>query len=80
MRRESLRRHGMLDKVDGTKGFELFRDARPEDKEESEKATGANAAQPPSLLAAREDQGSTRTQVESGLQNYKSSLKKQEKS
>ncbi|ETN42510.1 uncharacterized protein HMPREF1541_01667 [Cyphellophora europaea CBS 101466] len=28
MRRESLRRHGVLDQVEGTKGVELFRNAR----------------------------------------------------
>ena len=76
MRRESLRRHGMLDKVEGTKGFELFRDAKPEVKEESEKAMGANKAQPLTVLGPRDDQGATRTQVESGLQSYKSSLRK----
>lgn len=70
----------MLDKVDGTKGFELFRDARPEDKQESEKAMGANAAQAPSVLGPRDEQGATRTQVESKLQDYKSSLRKPEKS
>lgn len=70
----------MLDKVEGTKGFELFRDARPEDKHESEKAAGANTAQTPGILGPRDEQGATRTQVESKLQDYKSSLRKPEKS
>lgn len=69
MRKESLRRHGVLDKVEGTKGFELFRDSRAEDKLESEN-TGANKAAP--LGSIPQDEGpASRTEVETGLQNYK---------
>lgn len=69
MRKESLRRHGVLDKVEGTKGYELFRDARPEDKKESEN-TGANKAKSLSEVLA-EDNPVSRTDVEDGLQDYK---------
>lgn len=69
MRKESLRRHGVLDKVDGTKGYELFRDARPEEKNESEN-TGANKAKALGQILA-EDTPNSRTEVEDGLQNYK---------
>ncbi|KIX08150.1 uncharacterized protein Z518_02806 [Rhinocladiella mackenziei CBS 650.93] len=43
MRRESLRRHGLLEPVEGTDGIALFRDARAEVKQESEaKPLGAD--------------------------------------
>lgn len=70
MRKESLRRHGLLDKVEGTKGYELFRSAGPEDNNESANM-GANAANPPGILGPREEQGASRTEVESRLQDYK---------
>lgn len=68
MRRESLRRHGVLDKVEGTRGYELFRDARPEDQKESEN-TGANKANP--LGQIPQEESASRTNVEDGLQEYK---------
>lgn len=70
MRKESLRRHGLLDKVEGTKGYQLFSSAGPEDKDESAN-TGANMANAPGILGSREEQGASRTEVESGLQDYK---------
>ena len=69
MRKESLRRHGLLKKVEGTKDYELFRDARPELKYESEHA-GANKANPLGQLP-HDEPGATRTPVEIGLQSYK---------
>lgn len=69
MRKESLRRHGVLDKIEGTKGFELFRDARAEAKNESEN-TGANKAKSLTEILA-EDTPTSRTDVEDGLQDYK---------
>lgn len=69
MRKESLRRHGVLEQIEGTRGYELFRDARPEQKKESEN-TGANRATPQGQLP-REEQGVPRTQVESGLEDHK---------
>ncbi|KAK5074031.1 hypothetical protein LTS08_008031 [Lithohypha guttulata] len=71
MRKESLRRHGVLDKIEGTSDFELFRNARREHKEETEH-TGANQANAPHLLGPREELGTTRTDVESGLEEHKS--------
>lgn len=70
MRKESLRRHGVLEKVEGTAGFQLFRDSKPEDQRESEHA-GANQARPPTQLGPREEQGASRTDVESALQEHK---------
>lgn len=70
MRKESLRRHGVLEKVEGTSDYQLFRNSRPEDRKETEHA-GANQAQPPTQLGPREEQGSTRTDVESALQEHK---------
>lgn len=69
MRKESLRRHGVLDKVEGTKGFELFRDARAEAKKESEHM-GENKAQDLGTVET-EEVGLPRTQVEGGLEGYK---------
>jgi hypothetical protein len=69
MRRESLRRHGILDKVEGTGGIQLFRDSRAESKNET-LAMGANKA---GNLGQQpvEEQGNPRTDVESGLEEYK---------
>lgn len=68
MRKESLRRHGLLDPVDGTKSVELYRDAKPADRAESA-FTGANKAN--ALGVMPEEQGTARTDVESALQEYK---------
>lgn len=83
MRRESLRRHGVLDKVEGTKGLELFRDARSKVEaevlengnvqNESQLAIGdreaADAA--PRKALEKEEEGRARTDVESELQGWK---------
>lgn len=69
MRKESLRRHGVLDKVDGTRGYELFRDARAQHQKESDNM-GANKANPAGQLP-QEEHVASRTEVESGLQDYK---------
>lgn len=74
MRKESLRRHGVLDKVEGTSGYELFRDARAELKNQSEK-TGSNKATPLGQVL-QEDLKTSRTEVEGGLQDYKNAAKK----
>lgn len=69
MRKESLRRHGVAEQIQGTRGYELFRDARPEHKKESEH-TGANQAGPPGVLP-NEEQRAPRTPVEIGLEDHK---------
>jgi len=69
MRKESLRRHGVLEQIDGTRGYELFRDARSEHKKESE-STGANKANALGQLP-REEHGMPRTPVESALEDHK---------
>lgn len=69
MRKESLRRHGVLEKVEGTRGYQLFRDARSQPSSESENM-GANKADPLGSMP-QEEQGASRTDVESGLQDYK---------
>lgn len=68
MRRESLRRHGRLDKVDGTSGVQLFRDARAEMKKESENM-GSNTAQPLGNISS--GPANARTEVESQLEGHK---------
>ena len=69
MRKESLRRHGMQDRVGGTKGYELFRDARADAKRESqylnEKEAKSLGTQPV------EEDGRPRTEVEGGLEAYR---------
>lgn len=68
MRKESLRRHGLMDPVDGTKPVELYRDAKSADRAESA-FTGANKANAPGIMP--EEQGVPRTKVESALEEYK---------
>ena len=72
MRKESLRRHGVLEKVEGTRGWELYRDGRAENQKETEHM-GANTGNASNLNGARDEQTptSTRTEVESALQGYK---------
>ena len=69
MRRESLRRHGMLDQVEGTKGLDLFRDAKAESKREKE-YMGQGQAQ---ALGTEEveEEGRPRTEVERALEEFK---------
>lgn len=70
MRKESLRRHGMLDKVEGTTGVQLFREARAAESKEETAAMGNNKAQPPGTPIL-EEQGAPRTKVEGSLEEYK---------
>lgn len=69
MRKESLRRHGVLEKVEGTSDYQLFRNQQAQDRQETEN-TGANQAPPPTQLGPREEQAA-RTDVESALQEHK---------
>ncbi|OAL20040.1 hypothetical protein AYO22_09190 [Fonsecaea multimorphosa] len=71
MRRESLRRHGLLDPVEGTKGYELFRDARADAKQESKFLTEKKAK--PLGADQREETGTPRTENESVLEAYRGS-------
>lgn len=83
MRRESLRRHGVLEKVPRTSGLELFRDVRGGGSEEGRKATVESEgmmghkvrrlgepAVDQSTDLERGDRG-PRTVVEGGLEGYK---------
>ena len=76
MRRESLRRHGVLEKVEGTTGVALFRDSRKEDRAEKE-LMGANKAKMPGERprgVKEEALGAAtgpRTEVEGRLEDYK---------
>ena len=71
MRRESLRRHGVLDQVEGTSGIDLFKGARAEAKEESKFLTEKRAK--PLGAEQAEESGSPRTQNESILEGYRGS-------
>ena len=64
MRRESLRRHGLADKVDGTKGYQLFRDSRADANAENKKENGLGESQ-------NEDAARLRTQTEGSLESFK---------
>jgi hypothetical protein len=68
MRRESLRRHGVLDKVEGTKDLDLLRGARADMKEES-KFLNENKAR--KLGEPRLEAGVDRTKVDGSLEPYK---------
>ncbi|ETI22474.1 hypothetical protein G647_06549 [Cladophialophora carrionii CBS 160.54] len=69
MRKESLRRHGVLDPVQGTSGIELFRSARPDSKEESKFLTDKKAK--PLGTEQKDEMGMPRTQNESILEGYR---------
>jgi len=69
MRRESLRRHGVLDQVEGTSGVELFKDARAEAKQESKFLTEKRAK--PLGADQKEEAGTPRTENESILEGYR---------
>ncbi|EXJ86053.1 hypothetical protein A1O1_06422 [Capronia coronata CBS 617.96] len=69
MRRESLRRHGVLDQVEGTGGVELFRDAGAEEKNESRFLTENKAK--PLGSEQKEETGAPRTQNEGVLDTYR---------
>jgi len=68
MRKESLRRHGVLEKVEGTSGLQLFRDARAETNDESKDLT--KRAKKLGQLQ-QEEVGGPRTEVEGGIEQYK---------
>lgn len=74
MRRESLRRHGVLAQVEGTSGLQLFREAKGEDKKETAimeekqaKQLGTEQRGEAEITAA----GGARTDVEGRLEGYK---------
>ncbi len=69
MRRESLRRHGIIDQVEGTSGIDLFKGARAESKEESKYLIEKRAK--PLGAEQTEESGSPRTQNEGILENYR---------
>ena len=68
MRRESLRRHGVLEKVEGTKDLELLRGARADAKEEIKFLNEKKARK---LGEPRLEAGVDRKKVERSLQGYK---------
>lgn len=63
MRRESMRRHGVLEKVPGTSGVELFRNVGWGLKGEEKKK--------PTVRGKTVDKRPPRTEVESKLEEYK---------
>lgn len=74
MRRESLRRHGVLAQVEGTSGIQLFREARADSKKEA-----ARMADKKVKKLGAEQRGEVeivgpagaRTDVEGQLEGYK---------
>lgn len=67
MRRESLRRHGALGRVEGTKGVELFRHARDRDVGDGSGGDrGGGEAGAAAAQVRRE-----RSEVEGGLEGWK---------
>ena len=69
MRKESLRRHGVLEPVQGTSGFELFKNAKAESREESRMLSDKRAK---SLGSdTKEESDIPRTPNESTLKGYK---------
>lgn len=69
MRKESLRRHGVLDPVTGTKGYQLFKDSGSESKDESQYLADKKAQ--PLGTELREESGLPRTENESILEGYR---------
>ncbi len=69
MRRESLRRHGVLDRVQGTGGVELFRDAKSEHREETVRVGDKKARKLGEEEMERRK--TSRTEVEERLEGYK---------
>jgi hypothetical protein len=74
MRRESLRRHGVLAQVEGTSGIQLFREAKGESKKETE-MMGDKKAKPMGEEQRAEVEAMSapgaRTDVEGRLEEYK---------
>ena len=86
MRRESLRRHGVLEKVEGTGGLQLFREARGESKKEKEmmgdkqaKALGLEGEKGGVGVSSGMLGAGARTDVEGRLEGYKGRGKAVEK-
>ena len=69
MRRESLRRHGVLPQVEGTSDFALLRDARAKDKQESQMLGDKQAR--PLGSAVQEEAGAPRSATEGVLERYR---------
>ncbi|KAJ9607716.1 hypothetical protein H2200_007794 [Cladophialophora chaetospira] len=69
MRKESLRRHGVLDPVQGTSGLDLFKNARADAKAESQFLTEKMAK--PLGAGQKEESGAPRTENESVLEGYR---------
>lgn len=74
MRRESLRRHGVLAQVEGTSGIQLFREARADSKKEAArmadkkvKKLGAEQRGEAEIVGP----AGARTDVEGQLEGYK---------
>jgi hypothetical protein len=70
MRKESLRRHGMLEQVEGTQGLDLFRRGATADIKEESKFLGEKKANPLGT-EIQEEANTPRTNNESILQNYR---------
>ena len=86
MRRESLRRHGVLEKVEGTGGLQLFREAKSESRREKEnmgeeqaKALGLEGEKDGSGVSSGLLGAGARTDVEGRLEGYKGRGKAVEK-
>ncbi|KAL9621049.1 MAG: hypothetical protein Q9160_004434 [Pyrenula sp. 1 TL-2023] len=75
MRKESLRRHGMRDQVEGTKDMQLLSKAGWKDKTESQNMGGNKAK---ALGEATQREGGGRTDVEEELHGLKGRAKSQE--
>ena len=74
MRKESLRRHGVVEAVPGTKGYELFRDARGDSgvgKREEAYLNENKARKLGQGISGAEEIARPRTEVEGGLEGYK---------
>ncbi len=86
MRRESLRRHGVLDRVEGTSGLQLFREAKNDSKKEKD-TMGEKRAKALGLEGEKGGAGASsgmlgagaRTDVEGRLEGYKGRGKAVEK-
>lgn len=77
MRRESLRRHGLADKVEGTKGLQLLRGGMAgvggDDGERSEGRPGEKEASTRTLeqVLKEDESGKARTETEGRLEGWK---------
>lgn len=71
MRKESLRRHGVLDKVEGTGMVDLFRDARDDTKEKKEQFGGNKAVKLGNEVEGRGGSAEGRERLEEELEGVK---------